>query len=527
MRSRLIVALLVALPCVARAQGYATDFDEASDWDWHVTGLWNVDGTPSTAANGIYRSAPSSLNYNNRNGNYITGGANNGNAYSPLINLRHMTSPTLTFWCRYHCDTWNSYGLDRRSLYVLSPAGTILRSYSMYGTGATSGIGNCGASSTWHQHTVALDPTLGIVKLRFYFYGQGILTGSWTGWSIDDLKVAPLVSPPTPKTSAYATPFADAIGWALSGMWGVDGTGAYAPVSGTTSLNFNNGVDYAGSAYGEARSPLVDTSFLQAPSFTFRCNYQTETTGTVKDQRRVEVQDASGAVLASYQLAGVGATAGVGSCAAMGTWHTHRVTLNGAWREVRLVFRFDSVDSLSNQYAGWFVDDLSFDLPDLKPVRKDMAQDLRFEVVNGRRYLRYTESVGNAGFAPVTALGPVAAFRRFLIKNMSGTTLMGVDTQVGSFASEFLVRKNAPAGLPDFGPIGAIQPGYGDTTFVNENSLYNWLDTLSFPDGDYILEHSWDPLGGVPESDETNNAGTKLVVRIQGNTISVVNSMNP
>jgi MYXO-CTERM domain-containing protein len=41
----------------------------------------------------------------------------------------------------------------------------------------------------------------------------------------------------------------------------------------------------------------------------------------------------------------------------MAKWHGHEVMLDPAWGDIQVRVSFDTVNSTSNNYAGWFVDD--------------------------------------------------------------------------------------------------------------------------------------------------------------------------
>lgn len=188
----------------------------------------------------------------------------------------------------------------------------------------------------------------------------------------------------------YATSFdGGTAGWLFSPAsgqprWAVDATPAafpFGPSRSGNSLNFNNGVDYAGPAAGIARSPSILLTGLSNPVLEFWCNYETETRGTDFDRRYLEVWSASGGgqtLQSRWRMASVGysfdRTAGLpgigpGPCSEayddletgtpVSTWHLHRVFLDPAWPRVYLRFVFWSVDDLRNGYSGWAIDDLS------------------------------------------------------------------------------------------------------------------------------------------------------------------------
>lgn len=127
-----------------------------------------------------------------------------------------------------------------------------------------------------------------------------------------------------------------------------------ASVSGPNSLNYNDDVDFYDGARnsGQATSPAMDLSPFASPELSFECNHETEG-GSSFDQRRVQVSsDDFATTLLNVLLDG-------NSCGAMGTWHSHTFALDPAWGTVRLRFSFDTIDSVSNGFDGWFVDDVS------------------------------------------------------------------------------------------------------------------------------------------------------------------------
>ena len=163
--------------------------------------------------------------------------------------------------------------------------------------------------------------------------------------------------------------------------WAVDSTPASFP-SGVSrsgsSLNYNDGTDYAGCGDGGALSPSLNVGGTTNPVLTFWCNYNTETRSTQYDRRTLQIwNDSLTTKLADWQLASVGYTfdpagglvgGGPGPCAEayidlelgvpVTAWHKHRVVLDPAWGTIRLWFTFWTTDDLRNNYAGWTLDDL-------------------------------------------------------------------------------------------------------------------------------------------------------------------------
>ncbi|RME75952.1 MAG: hypothetical protein D6776_02155 [Planctomycetota bacterium] len=154
-------------------------------------------------------------------------------------------------------------------------------------------------------------------------------------------------------------------GWSLHGLWSVDGDPASAPggaaSSGRASLNFNDGTAYPGLQRAACQSPTIRASRLVDHVLRFRCNYETETTGTRYDRRFVIVR-VNGQTVVRQQLSGSRNAPRGAHCSAMGMWHTHTVRIpaprNTRSFFIQVEFVFDSVDALYNDFAGWFIDDV-------------------------------------------------------------------------------------------------------------------------------------------------------------------------
>jgi len=162
---------------------------------------------------------------------------------------------------------------------------------------------------------------------------------------------------------------AAASGWTLGGSgvaWKADATPSSFPggasKSSPNSLNYNDGVDYDNGQTnsGATKSPTINLTGSTGTQLKFQCNYQTETAGTQYDKRFVKIYSGTNATpVLTAQLATTGGSTSAGACAAMGTWHLHTITLNPTWGQVKVEFSFNTVDSYSNNKAGWAIDDLS------------------------------------------------------------------------------------------------------------------------------------------------------------------------
>src|SRR5574341_535376 len=103
-------AIFLAGASAAAAQsGYQTDFTTGvSGWTFNQTPAassvrWTIDANPGSVPGGSSRGG-NSLNYNNGT-DYPTPGTDNiGYAFSPVIPLTGLASPTLTFWCNFQTE---------------------------------------------------------------------------------------------------------------------------------------------------------------------------------------------------------------------------------------------------------------------------------------------------------------------------------------------------------------------------------------------------------------------------------------
>lgn len=366
----LATVLFASFAANAAAQGYSTNFDNGTGWTF--TGgsngvVWNVDATPGTVPGGAFQTAANSLNYNNST-NYNSGGTNSGTATSAALAVPSGT-PTLTFWCNFQTESGSedaTWGFDVRTV-TLTPGTGSPVTYTLGVTNSTAGVGACSAMGTWHQHTIALTPSWGTVTIAFAFDTVDSIDNGSAGWFIDTLQISGSGGGnQQPPSTVQEWNFDSGLqGWANTSSsaavaWAADASpatvvSAQSFVSGPNSLNYNNGTDYdaAGAANnGTATSPQLDLSTLTSPQLVFQCNHQTET-GTTWDQRFIEVSnDDFATTVLSTQLS---TSSG---CAAMGTWHSHTIALDPAWGTVRVRFRFNSVDGIANNFAGWFVDDV-------------------------------------------------------------------------------------------------------------------------------------------------------------------------
>jgi hypothetical protein len=229
-----------ALGLHAQSVIYATDFPDDQGWtfvNWNGFGVtWAVDATPATVLGSpSWHSAPFSLNFND-GVQYGSTVSNFGTATSPPIDLSVATGPvTLGFWCNWDTeDIGACTGYDRRILYVLNNSGQVAQ-HCYYPPG-------CPPAGTWHAHSVPLDPSWGVVQLRFFFETGDFFMNDGAGWLVDDLEVAEDCSP----TVAYCTAKQNSLGCTPSifttGTPSASGQGAAFRIRASSVLNQKPGL---------------------------------------------------------------------------------------------------------------------------------------------------------------------------------------------------------------------------------------------------------------------------------------------
>jgi len=168
---------------------YTNDFATAAGWT--LTGLWAVDGSSAVAPGGAFRSAPSSLNYNNGiDFNSPPATLNKGTATSPVIDLSALGSPALVFWCNYDTETVDA-SKDKRSVQVSTDftASPVVYLLNQQLAGTAVAPYQCAGMGTWHRHVIPLSRTWGMVQIRFGFDSVDGLNNGGNGWFIDDLAI--------------------------------------------------------------------------------------------------------------------------------------------------------------------------------------------------------------------------------------------------------------------------------------------------------------------------------------------------
>ncbi len=344
---------------------YKTDFDDVSAMTgWVLGGMWAADATPEGFPGGAAKSLPSSLNYND-GVDYDNGFANSGSAKSPAIDIADATNPQLKFWCDYQTESGLSY--DKRFVKIYANGTEMpIQSHQLSGGEVGSAPNSCGAMGTWHQHTIALDPKWGSIRIEFLFDTMDAVLNKFAGWAVDDVMVSSVI--PVDESSLtilFSSDFdsdSSIAGWYFDSadmgqpQWAVDATPATFPggaaASLPNSLNYNNGVDYNNGKVnsGVAKSPGIILTGATTTLLKFQCNYETEK-GTIYDKRSVKIYSNADPIPVMFLSL-------MGACGAMGTWHEHTIALDPAWGLIAIEFFFDTVDAVLNNFAGWAIDDV-------------------------------------------------------------------------------------------------------------------------------------------------------------------------
>jgi Collagen triple helix repeat (20 copies) len=144
--------------------------------------------------------------------------------------------------------------------------------------------------------------------------------------------------------------------------WNVDGTPATVNGQSTAgTLNYNDGTDYnpASAAANSGNATMVSAVNIGsaiAPEIRFRHAWQIENyNGLDIDRTLVQVSNTDFVSTQSSADVVVNNTAASGSVT--GGFVQHTIPLSASLGSIKVRFRFDTVDTFGNTYAGWFVDD--------------------------------------------------------------------------------------------------------------------------------------------------------------------------
>jgi len=139
-------------------------------------------------------------------------------------------------------------------------------------------------------------------------------------------------------------------GWTYDGLWHLtqhrNQTPTHSWYYGTegawnyTTSSANN---------GSSISPLINITGFDGATLSFWYWYETETTGTTWDQRWVKISVNGGPFQSLQQL----------SAAPMQVWNEKTIDLSSyAGNTIQIMFYFDTIDELFNDFEGWYIDDV-------------------------------------------------------------------------------------------------------------------------------------------------------------------------
>lgn len=191
------VVLAATLAATAHAQLYQTDFSSAQGWTIVVgscfspTYRWAVDATPATHFDGPFRSAPSSLNFNDGfSAGPVFGAFACGTATSPPIDLALAGGAVRAeFWFSCEFNQSSACAIDDTRFEVSNDGfATTLLSECIPTLGSLQ--------EPWHSVGYDLDRAWGTVQLRFRFVGSnGVGWNDPSGPFVDDLVVRDVCPP--------------------------------------------------------------------------------------------------------------------------------------------------------------------------------------------------------------------------------------------------------------------------------------------------------------------------------------------
>jgi hypothetical protein len=318
---------------VKNLQGFFDNFDDGKPDGWEATGLWHLEKKRC-------HSSPYSFAYNNGT-NYNTGARNSGYIISPEIDLTSATSAKLSFWTFWQHESYPSGSYDNMRVEVFN--GT---SWNQIFYNDCKGL----SYSDWHQEIFDLSGYCGKkIKIRFSFDTVDALYNNYEGWYIDDVNVEASSEAPPPPIFSEDFDDGDTQGWGLSGLWHISDKRSDTP---KYSIAYNNGTNYdVGRTYGDAISPVIDLSKENNAVLSFKSWYETEYTGTYWDRKVVYISTEDTNYTNWTQIAQVSGT--------MRQWQAYTANLTPyCKKKVKIRFWFDTIDSILNNYEGWYIDSI-------------------------------------------------------------------------------------------------------------------------------------------------------------------------
>ncbi|MBW8050215.1 MAG: hypothetical protein FVQ77_07730 [Cytophagales bacterium] len=248
-----------------------------------------------------------------------------------------------------------------------------------------------------------------------------------------------------------------ASGWTATSLWHLETTQSNSP---TTSFTYNTGspnYNYdTGLNSGTLTSSPIDltnASPSDSIKLTFYGFYETETPGTIWDQRWVQISLNGGPFTNIVQLFGE----------TMNTWHQHQIDLSTyVGNMIQIRFFFNTIDGVANNFWGWSIDDFEISCAGA--------------VVDTTLSYKWTPSTGLSNDTiqnPVAAVGQVITY-----------TVVVTDTFACVVSDSVTITENTPISLTITGSVNVQCAGdsTGSATVTPAGGIppytYQWNDSV-------------------------------------------------
>jgi len=328
------------------APGYTPDYDFF--WDFEMDDGGFVTGGTTSFAWGDFTNGPGEGHSGtkglatNPSGNYNPNEL--GWIESPEIDLSAYgtDTPAIQWWDWKHIE---SATYDWARMDVTKDGGTTWDTV----WGPVGGV----SDTTFHQQTIALDPSYNVADFQFRFYFKSDSIIQYEGWYIDDVGIIEIPIPA--PTEVFATDFeTDNGGFVVSGAnatweWGVPTTGPGSAYSGDNVWATNLDGSYNNSEQSYLTSPTIDLSAYPGLAPTISFMHWMDSESNTWDWGAVEVTKDSGA---SWQVV-------FEKFGDVLTWTPKSIPLDASYAVSDFQFRFFMRSDGSLNYPGWYIDDVA------------------------------------------------------------------------------------------------------------------------------------------------------------------------